>query len=89
MISFCTLAESRKESPGEQTTRATNEDTSAAALTFLKSIANGCDYMMKNFEERKSNRQAEMDGLSKAKAIFAGADFSSAGIELLGWLNVF
>ena len=31
--------------------------------------------MMKNFEERKSNRQAEMDGLSKAKAIFAGADF--------------
>ena len=45
--------------------------------------------MMKNFEERKSNRQAEMDGLSKAKAIFAGADFSSAGIELLGWLNVF
>merc|ERR1719482_1018436 len=70
------IAADESSKSGEQTTRATNEDTSAAALTFLKSIANGCDYMMKNFEERKSNRQAEMDGLSKAKAIFAGADFS-------------
>ena len=70
------IAADESSKSGEQTTRATNEDTSAAALQFLKSIANGCDYMMKNFEERKSNRQAEMDGLSKAKAIFAGADFS-------------
>jgi len=69
------IAADESSKSGEQTTRATNEDTSAAALQFLKSIANGCDYMMKNFEERKSNRQAEMDGLSKAKAIFAGADF--------------
>jgi len=69
------IAADESSKSGEQTTRATNEDTSAAALKFLKSIANGCDYMMKNFEERKSNRQAEMDGLSKAKAIFAGADF--------------
>merc|ERR1740138_1704023 len=70
------IAADESSKSGEQTTRSTNEDTSAAALQFLKSIANGCDYMMKNFEERKSNRQAEMDGLSKAKAIFAGADFS-------------
>ena len=57
MISFCTLVESRKESPGEQSTRATNEDTSAAALSFLKSIANGCDYMMKNFERDSLKRE--------------------------------
>merc|ERR1719460_1218370 len=47
------IAADESSKSGEQTTRATNEDTSAAALTFLKSIANGCDYMMKNFEERK------------------------------------
>merc|ERR1719240_222403 len=50
----------------EKGTRRSNQESSAAKLTFLKSIASGCDFMMKNFETRKSNRQAEMDGLEKA-----------------------
>merc|ERR550514_314825 len=60
----------------EKKARRANEGDIAAKLEFLKSIANGCDFMMKNFETRKSNRQAEMDGLAKAKAIFAGATFA-------------
>merc|ERR1719191_1130772 len=60
----------------EKKTRRSNEGETAAKLQFLKGIAGGCDFMMKNFETRKSNRQAEMDGLAKAKAIFAGATFA-------------
>jgi chromosome segregation ATPase len=37
----------------------------------------GCDFMAVNFELRKSNRQAEKDGLQKAKAILEGADFEA------------
>jgi chromosome segregation ATPase len=48
------------------------EDT----LEFLKGIAPGCDYIAVNFEIRGKNRQAERDGLEKAKAILQGAEFS-------------
>jgi len=59
----------------EETTKATNQEELNATLAFLKDIAPGCDFMAVNFETRLTNRQAEMDGLKKAKAILQGADF--------------
>jgi len=59
----------------EETTKATNGEELNATLAFLKDIAPGCDFMAVNFETRLTNRQAEMDGLKKAKAILNGADF--------------
>merc|ERR1719247_3750671 len=59
----------------EETTKATNQEELKATLAFLKDIAPGCDFMAVNFETRLTNRQAEMDGLKKAKAILNGADF--------------
>merc|ERR1719197_1083995 len=59
----------------EETTKATNGEELNATLAFLKDIAPGCDFIAVNFETRLTNRQAEMDGLKKAKAILQGADF--------------
>jgi len=41
-------------------------------MSFLKSIAPSCDYMAANFELRKSNREAEIDGLMGAKTALLG-----------------
>jgi DNA repair exonuclease SbcCD ATPase subunit len=44
-------------------------------MSFLRSIAASCDYMAVNFELRKSNREAEIDGLMGAKtALLGGTD---------------
>jgi hypothetical protein len=44
-------------------------------MKFLRSIAPSCDYMAVNFELRKSNREAEVDGLMGAKtALLGGTD---------------
>jgi len=37
----------------------------------------GCDYIALNFEVRKKNRDTELDGLMKAKAILEGGSFSA------------
>jgi len=34
-----------------------------------------CDFILQAFEERKAARETEISGLSKAKAILAGAKF--------------
>jgi predicted nucleic acid-binding Zn-ribbon protein len=59
----------------EKGERTTNQGDLKATLDFLKSIAPGCDFMAVNFQTRLTNRQAEMDGLLKAKAILNGASF--------------
>jgi len=44
-------------------------------MKFLRSIAPSCDYMAANFELRKQNREAEIDGLMGAKtALLGGTD---------------
>merc|ERR550537_998839 len=59
----------------EKGERTTNQGSLASTLAFLKSIAPGCDFIAVNFDIRLKNRQAEMDGLQKAKAILEGATF--------------
>merc|ERR1719506_2139732 len=44
-------------------------------LMYLRSIAEGCDFMAANFELRKSNREAEADGLLEAEAALTGGTF--------------
>merc|ERR1719420_2922531 len=41
-------------------------------MAFLRSIATSCDYMAVNFELRKANREAEIDGLIEAGASLQG-----------------
>merc|ERR1740130_2493318 len=48
-------------------------------MQFLRSIATSCDYMAVNFELRKANREAEIDGLIEAGASMQGGGFGKAG----------
>jgi chromosome segregation ATPase len=60
----------------ENTTMADNQGQLKAVMDYLKEIAPGCDFIAMNFNIRLTNRQMEVDGLKKAKAILQGAEFS-------------
>jgi len=48
-------------------------------MEFLRSIAPSCDYMAVNFELRKANREAEIDGLIEAGASLQGGVLNKEG----------
>jgi len=47
-----------------------------AIMQTIRDTAPGCEYFTINYPTRLRNRQIEMDGLRKAKAILAGGDFT-------------
>merc|ERR1719160_954270 len=47
-----------------------------ATLEYMSSLHSECDWLLKNFDVRKSARASEVDALGKAKAVLSGADFS-------------
>jgi len=67
-----------KETTLETTTksRATKSGELGATLTKIKNANGGCDYIEVNYPLRVKNRQLEVDGLLKAKAILGGAAFA-------------
>jgi len=81
-----TLASNKSELEGEiggaetaisdsRTLRSDKKTLLDDTMSFLRSIAPSCDYMAVNFELRKSNREAEIDGLMGAKtALLGGTD---------------
>merc|ERR1719230_149396 len=52
--------------------------TLGAVMEEIKVMTPGCDFVAVNFEVRAKNRQLEIDGLLKAKAILQGAAFGKA-----------
>jgi len=53
-------------------TRADSKKVLDDTMAFLRSISTSCDYMAVNFELRKANREAEIDGLIEASASLEG-----------------
>merc|ERR1719488_9743 len=47
-----------------------------ATHQFLADVHGDCDWLLTNFETRKSARAGEIDALTKAKAVLSGADYS-------------
>jgi septal ring factor EnvC (AmiA/AmiB activator) len=47
-----------------------------AVETYVSQLHGECDWLLQNFDLRKSARAEEMDALKQAKAVLAGADFS-------------
>jgi len=43
-------------------------------LDLLKQITPGCDFIAANYDLRAKNRNLEIDGLKKAKAVLQGAE---------------
>jgi uncharacterized protein (DUF3084 family) len=44
--------------------------------TYVADLHQQCDFILKSFEERKEARTNEVEGLKRAKAVLAGADYS-------------
>jgi predicted RNase H-like nuclease (RuvC/YqgF family) len=55
--------------------RGDKKDSLDSLLSKIKDEQPGCDFLLVNFEVRTENRQIEIDGLDKAKAILNGAEF--------------
>ena len=47
-----------------------------ATHEYLAEVHGDCDWLLTNFETRKSARAGEADALTKAKAVLSGADYS-------------
>merc|ERR1719428_2563462 len=58
-----------------KTTRTDEKKILDDTMAFLRSIASSCDYMAVNFELRKANREAEIDGLIEAGTSLEGGIF--------------
>merc|ERR1719375_3027452 len=59
---------------GEEKTATMKE--AMATHEYLASVHADCDWLLSNFETRKTARAGEVDALTKAKAVLSGADFS-------------
>jgi len=53
--------------------RATKRDQLGITQDKLSALHKDCDYLVQNYDERKTNRATESDGLKESKAVLAGA----------------
>merc|ERR1719162_1696344 len=60
----------------EKQERLAQKDQMTVAINKIKDATAGCDYITLNYNVRLTNRQNEIDGLSKAKGILQGGEFS-------------
>merc|ERR1719401_693128 len=58
--------------------RLTNKGSLEVVMAKIKAAEPGCDYFAINYPLRVQNRQIEVDGLLKAKAILQGGSFEAA-----------
>jgi len=68
---------------GTKTTRKTQKQELDNYMQKMADAEVGCDYIAINFGIRKKNRDVEIDGLSKAKAILEGGAFPDKSEALL------
>lgn len=80
LISTLQGTKSGKEAEIESTEseQITQKEGLKVVMKKLEDAREGCDFISVNFPVRTSNRQIEIDGLLKAKAVLNGADFSEA-----------
>jgi len=57
--------------------RLTKKNELETTLNKIGDATPGCDYLTINYETKRKNRQIEIDGLIKAKAILEGGEFPS------------
>lgn len=57
--------------------RLTKKNELETTLNKIGDATPGCDYLTINYETKRKNRQIEIDGLIKAKAILSGGEFPS------------
>jgi len=60
----------------EEEEKASTTKEAMATHEYLADVHADCDWLLTNFETRKTARAGEIDALTKAKAVLSGADFS-------------
>merc|ERR1711990_1271462 len=60
----------------DEEAKATTMKEAMATHEYLADVHADCDWLLTNFETRKSARAGEVDALTKAKAVLSGADYS-------------
>jgi len=71
-----TKGEKEDDITSEKQERIAQKDQMTIAINKIKDATAGCDYIMLNYMVRLTNRQNEIDGLTKAKAILQGGEFA-------------
>merc|ERR1719462_626267 len=71
-------AKAEADSVAESTTENLNSSNQEllAAKEYIANLHKSCDFLMENYDVRKTARSAEIDALKKAKAVLKGADYS-------------
>merc|ERR1719440_2732049 len=69
------MGEAEEEKVHTEELRGTKKGSLNAVLETIRSINPNCEYFEVNFVLRTKNRQIEIDGLQKAKAILEGGEF--------------
>jgi hypothetical protein len=67
------LEESLEEA---QRTHSLKETALTEVNTYIADLHKSCDFILESFEARREARTNEVEGLKKAKAVLAGADYS-------------
>lgn len=62
--------------------KTTAEEDIADQAAFRASIQERCDYILSRFDQRVSDRESELDGLQRAKAILSGASLIQTGEQV-------
>jgi len=71
-----TKGEKEDDITSEKQERIAQKDQMTIAINKIGDATAGCDYITLNYNVRLTNRQNEIDGLTKAKAILQGGEFS-------------
>mmetsp|Transcript_56552 Transcript_56552/g.123991 ORF Transcript_56552/g.123991 Transcript_56552/m.123991 type:complete len:713 (+) Transcript_56552:53-2191(+) len=72
-----TIADNEEEISNRKTTISNDDSTLQGTMNLLKQITPGCDFIAVQYPTRTENRNKELDGLKKAKAILQGATMPS------------
>jgi len=70
------IADAESEVESQKALKKTKHESLTATIDEVQAAEPGCQFITINFKVRVANRQLEIDGLKKAKAILQGGEFS-------------
>ena len=69
-------AETEAQLQSDTDTKKSKSIEAMETAKFIGGLHEECDWLLQNFDARKSARSGEIDALGKAKAVLSGADYS-------------
>jgi len=76
------IADEKEDRSAEDDSKTSTEKDIADQAAYKASIKERCDEILSNFDDRASDRESEMDGLVRAKALLSGASLLQKDVQL-------